>query len=51
MLKSFNLIDDPFVALEIELDKAVFPFKVVFMVTINMLSSIAHINVIKSKND
>jgi len=48
MLKSFDSINDSFVALKIELDKVVFPFEIVFVTTINMFSSIANIDVVES---
>ena len=49
MLKLSGPINNLFVILEIKLGKAVFPFKIVFIITVNMLLPIAYINIIKSK--
>ena len=49
VLKSFDLAGDPFIASKTELGKAVFPFKVALVATVNMFSPIAHTDAVKSK--
>ncbi len=49
VLKPSGLTSDPFVALKIELGKAVFPFKVALVATVNMFPPIANTNAVESK--
>jgi hypothetical protein len=49
VLKPSGLTGDPFVALKTELGKAVFPFKVALVATVNMLPPIANTDAVESK--
>jgi len=51
VLKLFDFTNNLFVALKIELDKVIFSFKIAFVTTINMFSSIVSTNVIESKSN
>lgn len=51
VLKLSDPTSDSFVALETELGKAIFPFKVALIATVNMLSFIAYTDAVESKND
>ena len=50
VLKSSRPVNDPFIALETKLDKAVFSFQIALVATINIFSSIDNINVVKLKD-
>ena len=50
VLKLFRPVNDPFVALETKLGKAIFPFQVALIATINMFLSIGNIDAIKLKD-
>ena len=50
VLKPSGPTGDPFVTLETELGKAVFPFKVALMTMVNMLPPIAHTNAVELKD-
>ena len=50
MLKLSGRSGNPLVALKIKLGKAVFPFKVALIVTVNMFLPISNIDPIKPKN-
>ena len=50
VLKPSRPVNDPFVALETKLRKAVFPFQVALVVTINMFPSIGNIDAVKLKD-
>ena len=49
VLKPFGPTGDPFVILETELGRAVFPFKVALVATVNMFPPIAHTDAVESK--
>lgn len=51
VLKLSDLTSDSFVALKTELGKVIFPFKIAFIATINMLSFIVYTDAVKLKND
>ena len=50
VLKPSGRSGDPLVALKTKLGKAVFPFKIALMATVNMFPPISNVDPIKPKN-
>ena len=51
VLKSFSPTGDSFIALKTELSKAIFPFKIALVATVNMFPPIAHTDTVELKDD